>query len=285
MLSDYLNGKTIHVSAHIDNLLLSYLNGVWTPVYMPSPRGISKGSLLGIACGDGVRAYRSDGTLGALYPFNSNVYDAHGAVYLRTNFVFASSANSCLEEITVNGQVNIWQTPGVSVSTDHRSHINGVCIKNGVLGYVTALALSNTANNGWKTGAQNSHGVLIDAQTKTSVLSTLFMPHSPVWNVDRVWFLNSGHGQLCYWKPGDAAQTVVATLTGFSRGLCFLDATHVAIGISQGRITAFPNLTINTNAQPGIAIVDITTGKQVFFEPMDIEEIFDISYGFTPLVA
>jgi hypothetical protein len=41
-------------------------------------------------------------------------------------------------------------------------------------------------------------------------------------------------------------------------------------------MTAFSEITTDPMAQPGIAVIELATGTQVEFVPMDVREIFDI---------
>lgn len=283
-LYDLLKDRTLLVSAHRDGQVLSLRDGKWTATTMQSPRGMSVGQYVAIACGDSIRYYREDGTLGSVIYFDGKPLDPHAITYAGADLIITSPARSALVEATTAGVDEIWRVPGVDESTDGRSHVNGVCVKDGVVNYATALAVSNTPEQGWRVGASQRGGVVIDTLTNEIVLDSLMMPHSPVWHADALWFLNSGDGKLCKWIPRDKEYTVITTLTGFSRGLCFLDDSHVAVGVSQGRMTAFPELTIDPLAQPGIAVIDITTGRQAAFESLDVQEVFEIALALAPLV-
>lgn len=278
LLRSLIGSQALLVSSHSNSEVLQLQNGTWTVKGgMPDARGIALGSgVVAVACSDRVHLFAaSTGVLTASYPPVAN--SSHEMEATSTGQLIACEpSRSCLTSYTYTGNSDIWTVPGVDAgTTDGRTWLNGVCLVNDAPTYVTALGVSNVAD-GWRAEAAASRGALIDVVNNKIVLQNLFFPHTPTMVGTDVYFLNSGHGQLCKWTPGDANYTVVGSYGGWSRGLCQLDATHFAVGVSQGRMTAFPNLTTDPDAAPGIAVVDVTTGTQVEFETLDVLEIFDI---------
>jgi uncharacterized protein (TIGR03032 family) len=202
--------------------------------------------------------------------------DSHEIGFAADDSVIAcASYQSALTRHAFGVNEVIWRVPGVTADTsDARSWLNGIVTVDGSPKYVTVLGISDIAQ-GWRDEAKAQRGALIDTQTNEIVLHNLFFPHSPTLIGDTVYFANSGHGQLCKWKPTDSSFTVVTTLSGWTRGIAQL-GDYLLIGISQGRMTAFPEITTDALAQPGIALIELTTGTQVEFMPMDVQEIFDI---------
>jgi len=287
LLRTLLGTNALLVSSHSNNMILSLQNGSWTTASgLPGVRGLAVGAgMVAAACSDGVHLFTaSTGLQSAL--FNIVTQNSHEIEATSTGHLIAcSSAKSCLTDYTFAGNTDIWTVPGVDTgTTDERSWINGVCLENDIPTYVTTLGISNVTR-GWRDEAAASRGALIHVPSSSIVLHNLFFPHTPTIVGTDVYFLNSGHGQLCKWTPGAADYTVVGTYGGWARGLCQLDATHFAVGVSQGRLSAFPNLTTDPLAQPGIAIVDINTGQQIEFETIDVKEIFDIVISSNAIVG
>ena len=67
----------------------------------------------------------------------------------------------------------------------------------------------------------NFNGTLMDVETNTILLEGLAMPHSPRWHNDKVYYCNSGHGQICSYQPETKANEILAEVPGFTRGMDF----------------------------------------------------------------
>ena len=107
------------------------------------------------------------------------------------------------------------------------------------------------------------------------------MPHSPRLNKNRVWLLNSGHGQLNNVDPRTGTLSTVAHLPGYTRGLAM--AENLAfVGLSKIRETStFSGVPIADDREKlkcGVVVVDMATGAQVsLFEfQRGVDEIFDV---------
>jgi uncharacterized protein (TIGR03032 family) len=156
-----------------------------------------------------------------------------------------------------------WQPPFITeLVPEDRCHLNGVAMDAGQPKFVSALGETNTAE-GWRANKAGG-GVLIDVATGETVVRDLCMPHSPRWHDGMLWFLDSGRGQLCVLQPGDTKPTVVCTLPGYARGLCFV-GMHALIGLSLIRETnTFGGMPIgedNAQLHCAVAVVDLTTGQ------------------------
>ena len=60
-----------------------------------------------------------------------------------------------------------------------------------------------------------------------TLLTGLAMVESARWHDGRLWFLNSGTGELCCTDLRQTGYTVVSVLPGFLRGLCFVGGQDV----------------------------------------------------------
>jgi uncharacterized protein (TIGR03032 family) len=192
--------------------------------------------------------------------------DAHDLVFAGDDLWMVNTRFSCLAQPGPNQSfIPKWRPPFVSeLAPEDRCHLNGLALVDGSPRYVTALAATDTAQ-GWRP-VKTHGGVIVDVAKSAVVLHTLAMPHSPRWHDGRLWFLNSGAGELCVCDPPRPGYTVIAILPGFLRGLCFVDGFAV-VGLSKLRPSGvlaglpiqnrFPELTC------GVAIVDLSDGRTV----------------------
>jgi uncharacterized protein (TIGR03032 family) len=192
--------------------------------------------------------------------------DAHDLAFAGDDLWMVNTRFSCLARLGPNHSfVPAWRPPFVSeLAPEDRCHLNGLALVDGFPRYVTALAATDTAQ-GWR--AVKAHGgVIVDVAASRVALHTLSMPHSPRWHDGRLWFLNSGAGELCVCDPPKPGYTVAAILPGFLRGLCFVDGFAV-VGLSKLRPSGvlaglpiqnrFPELTC------GVAVVDLSDGRTI----------------------
>jgi uncharacterized protein (TIGR03032 family) len=192
--------------------------------------------------------------------------DAHDLAFAGDELWLVNTRFSCLAQPGPGHSfVPKWRPPFVSgLAPEDRCHLNGLALVDGEPKFVTALAATDTVQ-GWRPVKAHS-GVIVDVPTSRVVLHTLSMPHSPRWHDGRLWFLNSGAGELCVADPPRPGYTVVAILPGFLRGLCFVDGFAV-VGLSKLRPSGvlaglpiqnrFPELTC------GVAVVDLSDGRRV----------------------
>jgi uncharacterized protein (TIGR03032 family) len=276
LLRDLIGSRALIVSSHSESKVLSLQNGNWTNTYIEDARGLAvNDQLIAVASRNSIIFY--DKTSG-LKNAELNVFSqgSHEIEFGSNNeIILCASPLSSLVNYSLGSSSTIWNIPGVDLdTTDSRSWINGVCTVNDIPQYVTVLGISNIAN-GWRDEALASRGALINVQTNEIVLHNLLFPHTPTIDNNDIWFLNSGLNQVCKWTEGSSDFTVVATLHGWTRGIIILE-NHVLVGVSQGRMSAFPNVISDPLAEPGIAVLDKLTGEQLEFESLDVQEIFDL---------
>ena len=276
LIRNIIGDKTLLISSHSDNKVISLQNNNLSSIGIMSARGISSNDdFIAIASIDSIKIYNKKtgvfaGTINSYSPA------IHEIKFIENNKIIASDpSNSSLLQLSLGSSSVIWTVPGVdSINADYRSLINGVCTENDLPKYVTVLGISNIPN-GWRNEAEQSHGALIDVQNNNIVLNNLNFPHSPRIDKDSVWFLNSGLNQVCKWAPGDSDFTVVSTVHGWSRGLLVLDE-YLLVGVSQGRASSMSNVISDHLDEPGIAVINKSTGEQLEFESIDVQEIFDM---------
>jgi hypothetical protein len=271
-----LGTKCLLVSSHSEGKVLSFKDNNWSEINIDNARGLAVNNTnVAVASHNNIQIFnRFTGKVAAILNVSSE--DSHEiGLTLDNSVVACASYLSALTKHSVGHDEIIWTVPGVTNETnDARSWINGVILVDDIPKYVTVLGISDVPQ-GWRDEARNSRGALINTVTNEIVLHDLFFPHSPTLIGDDIWFANSGHAELCKWQPGEAKHTVVTTLPGWTRGITQL-GDYVLVGISQGRLTAFPELTTDLMAQPGIAVVEVSTGNMVEFESLDVQEVFDI---------
>lgn len=276
LLRDLIGSRALIVSSHSDNKIISLQDGAWTDTYLNDPRGLaSNDQLVAIATKNDIVIYNkmTGVQTGRL---NVSSQSSHEIEFGNNDeVILCASPFSSLVSYSLSSNSVIWNVPGVDLdTTDSRSWLNGVCAINGIPQYVTVLGISNI-ENGWRDEALASRGALINVQTNEIVLHNLLFPHTPTIDGDSIWFLNSGLNQVCKWTPGNDDFTVIATLHGWTRGIAIID-DYILVGVSQGRMSAFPNVISDPLAEPGIAILNKSTGEQLEFESLDVQEIFDL---------
>ncbi|MDD5276496.1 MAG: TIGR03032 family protein [Methylovulum sp.] len=158
-----------------------------------------------------------------------------------------------------------WRPPFVTAyDLGDRCHLNGLALKNGKPAFVTALGKTNNAMD-WR-GNKASGGLLMGVADGRIIASGLSMPHSPRWHQNKLWYLESGAGQLCTVNPQTGQRTVIAQVPGFTRGLDFA-GRYAFIGLSQVRETAvFSGLPLTSQSGErhcGVWVVDIENGQTV----------------------
>lgn len=200
--------------------------------------------------------------------------------------LFVSSAFNCIATISDTSSFQaLWRPRFVtSRKGGDRCHLNGFAM-DGTRAAIASATSTSDQLDGWRSERQ-SGGVLIDIATDELLATGLSMPHSPRMYDGKVWFLNSGTGELCIVDPANGHVTAVAFCPGFARGLCFV-GRYAVIGLSLPRRNEiFEGLALddkiaasNTSAMCGLQIVDIDTGQTMHWLRFEhtIEELFDIA--------
>jgi len=200
----------------------------------------------------------------------------------RSELWFINTRFSCLATRSDDFSfVPRWHPPFITaLAPEDRCHLNGMCIRDGQVRYVTALGETDSAQ-GWRAN-KKSGGILMDIASGEIVVRGLSMPHSPRWHEGKLWLLESGNGGLGTIDPGTGTYTQIARLPGFTRGLDFA-GPYAFVGLSQVRETAtFSGIAIADQPQDqrccGVWIVDIRTAKVVGYLKFTdaVQEIFAV---------
>jgi uncharacterized protein (TIGR03032 family) len=200
--------------------------------------------------------------------------------------VFVNTAFNCLATVDDRASFRpLWRPPFISALIgEDRCHLNGLAVRDGAPGFVTAVSRSDVAD-GWRE-RRHDGGVVVDVATGEVVAAGLSMPHSPRWHGDRLWVLNSGTGEFGTVDPASGRLEPVAFCPGYARGLAFAGRFAV-IGLSRPRRNqTFEGLALDEalrrrDAEPrcGLVIVNIETGRTEAWLRFShtIDELYDIA--------
>jgi uncharacterized protein (TIGR03032 family) len=215
--------------------------------------------------------------------------DAHDvAITSERQIVFVNTKYNCIATLSEKHSFRpVWHPEFISDIVDEdRCHLNGLALKNGELGYVTAVSKSNTID-GWRERRDNG-GIVIDVQKNKIICEGLSMPHSPRMHLDKLWLANSGTGEIGWIEQSEKKEAPgkfqpLAFCPGFVRGLAF-HKNFAIVGLSKPRYQRFEGLDLDrrlkeADSEPwcGIQIIDIETGicKHWFRIDGDVAELYD----------
>jgi len=214
---------------------------------------------------------------------NIDVHDM--ALDKNGKLVFVNTLYSCLATLSEKYNFKpIWKPSFISrLAPEDRCHLNGLAMKNGSPGYVTAISKSDVAA-GWRE-RRSDGGVIIDVESDEIILQGLSMPHSPRWYRDRLWVLNSGTGEFGWVDTNKGRFESVAFCPGYMRGLTFID-NYAIIGLSKPRHEKiFNGLPLqdalnekDAKAQCGFMVINIDTGNVEHWLQLEgvVVELYDV---------
>jgi uncharacterized protein (TIGR03032 family) len=174
-----------------------------------------------------------------------------------------------------------WRPPFITaLAPEDRCHLNGMCLRDGELRYITALGDTDKPA-GWRAN-KRSGGVLMDFKSGGTITRGLSMPHSPRWRNGKLWLLESGSGGVGVVDEGTGRYHEVCRLPGFTRGIDFV-GPFAFVGLSQVRETAtFSGIAVAETPQSerccGVWMIDTRTGQIAgFVKFLDaVQEIFAV---------
>lgn len=155
-----------------------------------------------------------------------------------------------------------WQPPFVSgLFPEDRCHLNGMAMKDGKPRFASMFSQTDEVN-GWKDGPKNT-GLIMDIETNEVLVDGLFMPHSPVYYDDQIYFLQSGTGQVMKLDLASRKVSQVADMKTFVRGLEVIgDFLVVGTSVLREKSTSFGQLPISDmDTYCGVFILDRHTGE------------------------
>lgn len=206
--------------------------------------------------------------------------DADGRV------IFVNTLFSCLATISDAASfVPLWRPPFISkLAAEDRCHLNGLAMREGHPGYVTAISRSDVAA-GWRDHRRDG-GVVIDVETGDFATSGLSMPHSPRLHDGRLWLLESGTGYFGYVDVATGRFERVTFCPGYLRGLTF-HGDFALVGLSRCRENrtlsglSLDDELANRHAEPrcGLMVIDLRTGDIVHWLTIEgsVQELYDVA--------
>lgn len=290
LITTYQAGKLIALGSN-DGITLFQ-----TPISLKKPMGIAvQGNKLAIACLDEIRFFSSEENIhevlnksGSAYDigyaqratYHTGILDVHDLDFGDGLLWGVNTLLSCLSVYDINYSFRPkWKPPFIdSLTPEDRCHLNGMAMQNGVPRFVTALSKTNTAK-GWREDKMNS-GVLMSVPDGEIIMDKLAMPHSPRFYQEKLYFLESGRGNLIAYDPATGERETVFNFGCFIRGLAFKD-TIAIIGKSKIRTSSedFGDLEVIEGSEfAGIILFDMDKMMVIGFLDYvnSVEEIFDV---------
>jgi uncharacterized protein (TIGR03032 family) len=195
---------------------------------------------------------------------------------------FVNTRFSCLAaRSNLYSFVPRWKPPFItSLAPEDRCHLNGMCLRDGKIRYVTALGQTDSPG-GWRDN-KRAGGILMDVPSNQIIVSGLSMPHSPRWFNGKLWVLESGNGGIGTINESTGKYEELCRLPGFTRGLDFA-GPYAFVGLSQVRESAvFSGIAIADMKQEdrccGVWAIDTRNGQVAGFVKFTdgVQEIFAV---------
>ncbi|WP_288108765.1 TIGR03032 family protein [Limnobacter sp.] len=131
----------------------------------------------------------------------------------------------------------IWQPAFISaLKPEDRCHLNGLCLQDGELKYVTLFARSD-APSGWRK-LSFEQGEILDVSTGDAVCEGLVQPHSPRLYRGQLYVLNSGAGEFGLVDLKTGRFECIAYVAGYGRGLSFV-GDYAIFGVSRPKTDVY----------------------------------------------
>jgi uncharacterized protein (TIGR03032 family) len=195
---------------------------------------------------------------------------------------FVNTRFSCLAARSdIYSFVPVWHPPFITALTpEDRCHLNGVCLRDSVVRYMTALGETDSPG-GWRDN-KRAGGILMDVTSGSIIARGLSMPHSPRWYGGKLWILESGNGGVGVVDEQSGRYQEVCRLPGFTRGLDFV-GPYAFVGLSQVRESAvFSGIAIAEMPQSerccGVWVIDTHNGQTAGYVKFTdaVQEIFAV---------
>jgi uncharacterized protein (TIGR03032 family) len=216
--------------------------------------------------------------------YNTGRIDVHDIAFGARGLYFVNTRFNCLARPSKRVNfVRTWQPWFVDRAVRRDAcHLNGLGMRNGRPAVATAFGAVGRAG-AWREGDRFTSGVVLDVRGNRIVASGICMPHSPRWHDGRWWLCDSGAGALCVLDPRRGACETIATLPGFTRGLCFA-ASRAVVGLSRIRKEHILDAPLLRERFPisrsGLALVDPTSGRETgrLEFTMGGREVYDVAF-------
>lgn len=213
--------------------------------------------------------------------------DVHDLIVDKSEkLIFANTLFSCLSTVSNTHSFQpLWQPPYITkLAAEDRCHLNGIALKNGEPGFVTAVGQTDITD-GWRDRRQDG-GCAIDVKTKDIVAMGLSMPHSPRYYRGKLWLLNSGTGEFGYVDLKRGIFEPVTFCPGYLRG-CAFHGDYAVVGLSKSRENkTFSGLALDEKLRQqlveprcGLMVIDLRSGDIVHWLRIEgiVRELYDVA--------
>lgn len=163
---------------------------------------------------------------------------------------------------------------------EDRCHLNGMALKDGKPAYVTTFSKFNEPAM-WRKG-DKFDGTLMDVEQNKILLDNLCMPHSPRYYRNKVYYCNSGEGQICCYDPETGQNDILAEVPGFTRGMAFY-GPFLIVGLSKVRqsdvTSPAPIANRYSDTCSGIWLFHLDSGKTIATLKFtgNVDQIYDVA--------
>ncbi len=197
----------------------------------------------------------------------AGITKAHDVQIVNNQIIFCNTEKSFVS--TFNHKFTHQQPSFISnLTVKDCCHLNGLAVTEKAKCYVTCLSKSNE-EFGWKKDL--TQGVLYALENNKEILGDLHIPHSPRIYKRKLYFLESGKGQLSVCLNNK--KKVLLKTSNFLRGLCFYQDLAF-IGVSSVRSNR--KLPVKSKTA-GIIVFDLKSKKIVArYELDNFKEIYDL---------
>lgn len=145
----------------------------------------------------------------------------------------SSKYSAVLTPSNTHSATEIWRPDFISaLRPEDRCHLNGLCLEDGNLKYVTLFARADEAA-GWRK-VPFEKGEVLDVTTGDAVCEGLVQPHSPRLYKGQLYVLNSGAGEFGRVDLNTGRFENIAYVAGYGRGLSFV-GDYAVFGVSRPR--------------------------------------------------
>lgn len=212
----------------------------------------------------------------------SGMINVHDIAWGDEGLWAVNSSFSCLCTLEPESSfVPRWKPHFISALVpEDRCHLNGMTLKDGKPAYVTTFSKFDQVGM-WREG-ERFDGTLMDVATNQILLDGLAMPHSPRWYNERVYFCNSGHGQVCSYNPQNGETETIADVAGFTRGMDFYGPI-MFVGLSKVRAADVtrpaPLAQKNDETHSGIWLLNVEERREIGHIKFtgNVDQIYDVA--------
>jgi len=212
----------------------------------------------------------------------SGMINIHDIAWGEEGLWAVNSSFSCLCTLEPNYSfVPRWKPHFISeLVAEDRCHLNGMAMKDGKPAFVTTFSTLNEKAQ-WRKN-HGPAGTLMCVQTNEILLDGLAMPHSPRWHNNRVYFCNSGMGEVRRYDPLTGTNEVVAELPGFVRGMSLFGSILI-VGLSKMRVSGAearaPIADKYAETFAGIWLINLEDGREIGCIRFtgNVDQIYDVA--------